>query len=274
MTSRTNTKSLQAVRAVLSFLLCTTLLGCIGATPLPKRTRTAEGAEVKNVDVSFIHPGQTSRAEVRDKLKLIDTGYKGDRFFLGRWSSSTWGGWIVLAGMCCEAIGGGGRVWKSGNLLVEFDDAGTVTRSEPFSDTKAIQILGPVAESTPLGLTEPLELQVEYWKVPNAPPVPARVLLSANSLDLEELGNGKKKQKFSVPAADVLRMQNPLGMFPDATYLYSNLHFARDLKKLGGPSGRNLSLHVTMPQLVTLMAYTSRIAKASSGDAGVKPENK
>jgi|SRR5215467_571942 len=87
---------------------------------------------VKNVDVGFIHFGQTTRAEIKEKLKLIDTGYQGDRFFLGRWASSTWGGWIILAGMCCEAVGGGGMVWKSGNLLVEFDDSGTVVRSEPF----------------------------------------------------------------------------------------------------------------------------------------------
>jgi hypothetical protein len=58
-----------------ALLLCVTLTGCIGATPLPKRTRTPEGTEVKDVDLTFIHPGQTTRAEVREKLKLLDTGF-------------------------------------------------------------------------------------------------------------------------------------------------------------------------------------------------------
>jgi outer membrane protein assembly factor BamE (lipoprotein component of BamABCDE complex) len=57
-----------------ALLVCVTLTGCIGATPLPKRTRTPEGTEVKDVDLTFIHPGQTTRAEIREKLKLLDAG--------------------------------------------------------------------------------------------------------------------------------------------------------------------------------------------------------
>src|SRR5208283_871469 len=74
----------QQLQAGIALALCTTLLGCIGATPLHKHTRTPEGTEVKDIDLSFLHPGQTTRAEVREKLKLIDTGYQGDHFFLGR----------------------------------------------------------------------------------------------------------------------------------------------------------------------------------------------
>ena len=79
----------QWLRAGIAFALCAILLGCIGATPLHKRTRTPEGTVVRDIDLSFLHPGQTTRAEVKEKLKLIDTGYQGDHFFLGRWSSST-----------------------------------------------------------------------------------------------------------------------------------------------------------------------------------------
>jgi hypothetical protein len=65
--------SLEGLRAVMgkrlgtgaALLVCATLTGCIGATPLPKRTRTPEGTEVKNVDLTIIHPGQTTRAEVQ-----------------------------------------------------------------------------------------------------------------------------------------------------------------------------------------------------------------
>ena len=250
-------------------LLCTSLSGCIGATPLPKRTRTPEGTEVKNVDVKFIHPGQTTRAEVKEKLKLIDTGYPNDHFFLGRWSSSTWGGWIILVGTCCETVGGAGRVWKSGNLLVEFDEAGVVTRSEPFDDRKAIRMLGPVSENTPLQLTEPLEMPVKYWKIPGSLSVPAKIVLSAGGLDFEELGEEKKKHKFSLAAKDALKVETPFSMLiPDPTYTGQRIHCARDLRKLGGPRGKDLNLQVTLPQLVTLMSYVAQATKGAKGASG------
>jgi len=252
--------------AVITLTLCVALTGCIGATPLPKRTRTAQGTVVKNVDVSFIHPGQTTRAEVREKLKVIDTGYQGDRFFLGRWSSSTWGGWIILAGMCCEAVGGGGRVWKSGNLLVEFDDAGLVKRTEPFDDKKAYLLLTLVAENTPLQLDLPLEIPVRYLK--NHTIVPATVVLSKDSLGLEETSGDKKRYKFSVPARDLVKIQTSIFLSSsDPTYVGWRIHCKHDLSQFGGPRGKDLDVDVTVPQLVTLMRYVRNTSQADNAEA-------
>lgn len=261
----------QQLQAWIALALCATLLGC-GATPLHKRTRTPEGTEVKNIDLSFLTPGQTTRAEVKDKLKLIDTGYQGDHFFLGRWSSSTSGAW---------GPGFAGRVWKSGNLLVEFDDAGVVKRFELFDDAKALRYLAPVAADTPLQLASSLELPVKYylsevWQLGDAKSggpmaeqlvdakiVDAKIVLSKGTFDFEELGESKKKQKFSLPARAVLRVETPVIIrFPDPTYISQRLHCARDLKKIGGPSGRDINLQVTMPQLVTLMSYVAQVTKS------------
>jgi hypothetical protein len=221
---------------------------------------------VKNIDLAFLHPGQTTRSEVNEKLKLIDTGYRGNHFFLGRWSSSTWGGWVILAGMCCEAVGGGGRVWSNGNLLVEFDDAGVVKRFETFGDSKAIRSLAPVAADTPLELASPLELSVRYSKNSISPIVEAKIVLSASNFDIEELGDAKRKHKFSLPAEEVLRVETPASrQAPDPTYTNQRLRCARDLSKIGGPRGRDINLHVTLPQLVTLMSYVSNTAKSAPG---------
>ena len=225
----------QWLQAGIACVLCATLLGCIGATPLHKRTRTPEGTEVKDIDLSFLHPGQTTSAEVKEKLKLIDTGYQGDHFFLGRWSSSTWGGWYMLAGGY-RAATGGGRVWKSGNLLVEFDDAGVVKRFELFDDPKALQRLVPVAADTPLQLASPLELPVKYYLLAGGQLVDAKISLSKGTFDFEELGKLKKKEKFSLPASEILRVETPVTiLFPDPTYTSQRLRCARDLKKIGGP---------------------------------------
>jgi hypothetical protein len=246
------------------------LSACIGVTPLPKRTRTPVGTEVKNIDLTFIRPGQTTRAEVKEKLKLIDTGYEGDRFFIGRWSSSNWGTWAVLTGYTSSYVGGG-RVWKSGNLLVEFDDAGFVKSSEPFDDSHAIRKLIPVAERSPLQIAAPLELPVRYWKNATSQLVAATITLSATSFGFEELGEQKKKHKFSLPAKDVLRVETPVTMrVPDPTYSSQRLRCARDLKKIGGPRSTDLNLEVTLPQLVMLISYVSQAARplAPTGATG------
>jgi len=249
----------QQLQAGIALALCAVLFGCIGATPLPKRTRTPTGTEAKDIDVSFIHPGQTTRAEVKEKLKLIDTGYEGEHFFLGRWSSSTSGAWAIVLGL----PGAVGRIWKSGNLLVEFDDAGVVKRFEPFDDAKAPRYLAPVAADTPLQLASPVELQVKYYLLAGGQFVDAKIVLSKGTFDFEELGEGKKKQKLSLPASQVLRVETPVIIrFPDPTYISQRLHCARDLKKIGGPPGRDLNLEVTMPQLVTLMSYVAQAAKS------------
>lgn len=241
--------------AAIPVLLCGTLSGCIGATPLPKRTRTPEGIEVKSVDLSFIHPRQTTHDEVKEKLKLVDTGYQGNRFFLGRWSSSNWGAWAFLVGMG-NAVGKAERSWKVGNLLVEFDDAGIVKRYEVFTDGHALQQLGPVAADYPLQLAAPLLLEVKYWR--NARPVSAKIVLSESTFEFEELGTVKKPHKFALPSQDVLSVRTPVMLRdPDPTYTSQSVHFARDLKKIGGPRGKKLNLEVTLPQLVTLMSYVS-----------------
>jgi len=219
---------------------------------------------VKNIDLSFLTSGQTTRAEVKEKLKLIDTGYQGDHFFVGRWSSSTWAAWAVCPYPGCFSAAG--RVWKSGNLLVEFDDAGVVKRFEPFDDAKALRYLAPVAADTPLQLASPLELQVKYFLLAGAQLVDARIVLAKGTFDFEELGERKEKQKFSLPASEVLRVETPVMIrFPDQTYISQRLHCARDLRKIGGPSGRDINLKVTMPQLVTLMSYVAQAAKSPAG---------
>jgi hypothetical protein len=68
----------------------------------------------------------------------------------------------------------------------------------------------------------------------------AKILLSGGSLDFEELSDQKKKDKFSIPARDVRKVETPLTMaVPDPTYVGQRIHCPRDLRKLGGPRGKN-----------------------------------
>jgi hypothetical protein len=146
---------------------------------------------------------------------------------------------------------------------VEFDDAGIVKRVETFDDSKALQRLAPVAADTPVPLATPLELPVKFWKAGNSGLIAAKIVLSADTFAFEELGDQKKRQKFSLPAQDVLRVETPMTVFvPDPIYTGQRLHFARNLKNVGGPAGKDLNLEVTLPQLVMLMSYASQAAKS------------
>src|SRR5713226_4051618 len=110
--------------SIVLLLLCLLMPGCAGVTRVPERARTPQGSE-KKIDLSFMQPGQTTRAEVAEKLKQVDTGFQSDHFFLGRWNSSKWGGWIAAVGLGTSA-GGAARFWHDVNLLLEFDDKGTL----------------------------------------------------------------------------------------------------------------------------------------------------
>src|SRR6267154_4443252 len=98
-------------------LLSLAFTSCVGVTRVPARVHTPQGSG-KKIDLSFIQPGNTSRTEVAEKLKLVDTGFQSDHFFLGRWTDSKWGGWALVAGDN-SATGGAKRFWHNVNLLVE-----------------------------------------------------------------------------------------------------------------------------------------------------------
>ena len=81
------------LHALFSLLLL--LVGCVGVTPLPKKTKTPAGPELKTIDISFLKPGTTKRDEVKKNLAPVDTGYDCDRFFVGDGRTR-----IPVAGSC------------------------------------------------------------------------------------------------------------------------------------------------------------------------------
>jgi hypothetical protein len=254
-------RAMKQLQTVIIFLLCLALVACLGVTPLPKRTRTPQGTEEKSVDLTFIQPGKTTRAEVMDKLKLIDTGYTGDRFFLGRWSSSSAGGWVFLVGMG-GGIGNSARIWKSGNLLIEFDGNAIVKKYDTFKDSNLAQQLAPVAADRPPLAGDHVELQIRYLRAANQM-VHAKIVLTASDFEFEELGNLKKGCKFSSPAREVVGVRTDVWVpDPDPVYTTQTIQFARDLKPIGGPRGKKLNVEVSLPELVTLMAYVSHAVPA------------
>ncbi len=105
------------------------LSGCAGATRLPLRAKgpAGESLDRKKLDLEFLGAPDTRRDQVVERLGSIDTAYQNPRLFWGRWSDSKWGYWWFVAGGN-SAAGDAKRVWHVHNLLVSFDENGTVRK--------------------------------------------------------------------------------------------------------------------------------------------------
>jgi len=249
-----------------ALLLCLSLGGCVGVTPLPTRTRAPQGTVEKTLDLAFIQPGKTTRAEIQGKLKAFDSGIPSERFFLGRWSSSSSGGWAFLVGYG-GGVGNATRIWKNGNLLVEFASDGVVTKSETFNDSHLTARLMTVAADLSPSDPESVELLVTYWKT-DLGTAPAKITISAGNFSFEEQGTDKKPNKFTLPARDVDLMHPSMttqGSWsspdPDPVKTRQTLHFAYNLKSVGGPRKTKIDVELTLPELVTVLSRVSSVAR-------------
>ncbi len=144
----------------------------------------------KATDLSFIHVGQTPRAEIEEKLKKFDVGINSPSFFIARWSSSN---------RFFIAYGGGGRDWQNQNMLVEFDDAGKVKSYEVFPDHELVTRLGPVVASQPLlDLSRPVEIDTML-----SLGIDGKIILKPGILAFQESVIQKKSYNFQLAVADI-----------------------------------------------------------------------
>jgi len=139
------------------------LSGCAGATRLPLRAKgpAGESLDRKKLDLEFLGAPDTRRDQVVERLGSIDTAYQNPRLFWGRWSDSKWGYWWFVAGGN-SAAGDAKRVWHVHNLLVSFDENGTVRKKEVIDNDQALwaELHALLGETAPLDLSQPVPLEV------------------------------------------------------------------------------------------------------------------
>ena len=106
----------------LAVVLCILSTNCYPPMKVPTRVKPVTGGDLASApDTSVIKVGLTTRAEISRQFAAFDTGWRGERLFLGRW---------LYSGM----VGNGGRWWGGKILAVEFDEKGVVTRYRVLSD--------------------------------------------------------------------------------------------------------------------------------------------
>ena len=243
-------------RIAILLILCAWLTGCYGIVPMRQRTVAQQGPTA-TIEPGFLKKGETARPEVLDKLRAADTGFASDRFFVGRWRTSKSGEWLAVGGYGGAAFGADRR-WHNVNLLIQFDAAGTVESYEVFPDKLLAEKLFPVAQQRQLLETEKLEGSITV----NGSEIPVSLNLSKESIEIAELEHSKvlkhrPQYHYTVPRAGLQSVS--VDRFQDnVTYLDISLHFANDLREFGGPRGKKTSVQVTVPQLITLLAYAPR----------------
>lgn len=148
----------------ISLVLCALLCGCVGAIRVPARALNPAGTNIdqKEIDLKFIARGTTQRDEVDHQLSLIDTAYDNPRIFWGRWSESRWGYWWVLGGACDHCMAGDAqRLWRIKNLVVAFDENGTVSSHVIVDDNHIWPVLhNRISQIQPptLDLSQPVRI--------------------------------------------------------------------------------------------------------------------
>jgi hypothetical protein len=119
-----------AVRLASLATLLTLMSGCVGVLPLPITSGQPEhGCKIERAQVTFIHPGQTTRAQVIERLGPDYAALPLNRAFAYTWELPGGGGiwWYCIA--FGEAAAAGGGSWAGGwrGFFVAFDDQGVVT---------------------------------------------------------------------------------------------------------------------------------------------------
>lgn len=141
--------------------------GCVGATRLPTRAQGPEGEklQIKQPDLGFLDAPGTQREDVVSRLRMVDTAYSNPRLFWGRWSESKWGYWWFVAAQT-GAAGDARRVWHVHNLLVSFDENGTVDKKELIDNNASLwEELHTLLKATPpLELSAPLSMEASGYQ--------------------------------------------------------------------------------------------------------------
>ncbi len=237
-----------AYKALLLLLLCVNFVGCIGATPLHRRTRGPQGAE-QNFTLNSVLVGQTTRVEIESTLKPFDVGLHSTHFLIARWSVSTWGAWAFGCGNT-NCAGTAGRHWSRHNAIVEFDSDDRVKSFEEFPDSQLVARLSRVArEDEALDFSNPIQLHVEALGHG-----PGTITLSSDSFQFEEEGKTKKPYNFTIARSEITRIGKHIGPV-DETYVMELIHFNHAPKVAHRRSSKRLLAKMTIPDLLKLLKF-------------------
>lgn len=154
------------------------------------RTEAPNGAKLPDLD--FIQPGVTTRDQVEQNLKSLDTGATPGMFW-GRFNHSV------------MSDPGGSRYWSRDNLLITYDDQALVKTVRRVGDDHMNLILRDwlVARKTQQNFSPEMRIAVTSLRSTStmiASGVAAELVLGSNGFAVIERGEGSKAALHVHPA--------------------------------------------------------------------------
>ncbi len=234
--------------------------GCL-VVPVPAPTRTSAPPEVKRIDLSFIHPGITTRDEIQEKLAWSDVGFRSELAFVGRWSKSSSATFWMIGGGGPQGVGtgaaGGGRNWTAKTLLVNFDEKGIVSswRFVPDRDLETTFKQLANREAVPRRFEPALRLSVDHRHNSGGQRFPATLTLEEGTLKFSD-GNGHDFEiaRTKVSGVSVPRMLKSDQATPDE--LRFTMEFSEKTK-----AGNKITLFGSANDFLTLVYYETQIER-------------
>jgi hypothetical protein len=245
-----------AKRLVLTGILGIWCAGCI-AVPIHHATKIRSSsidAPPKQVDLTFIKVGETSHDEVLKRLSWIDAGIDGKSFFAGRWAENSWG--VAWGGASYPYAGGGyNEIWKTHNVIIDFDDHSLVKGVTYLADKNIVSILSPrlkQASELTLDLTVPIRISIQYLRSSNSEAHPGDLILSQDDLEFLESLDGNKKGKYSYETSrqNVTHITMSASDPSQPQQICVILHFKQKTRV-----GKQMSIRVTLAETAMLLKY-------------------
>jgi hypothetical protein len=143
---------------------------------------------------------------------------------------------------------------------VQFDSNGVVESYEMFPDKLLAEKLAPVAQGQKLSEKETLETSITL----NATEISVSLVLSPAAPEINERAHFKSlknrpQYRYAVPRHDLQGVT--VNHFQDnVTYLDVTFHFLNDWRQLNEPRGKRVSLQMSVPELIIVLAYASKYA--------------
>ena len=256
-------------------MLCFSCSGCL-VVPIHHKTHVRSASSEfppKEVDLSFIREGSTTRNEVCERLAGINSGIATDNFFIGRWSQNSWNVfWGAAAYPYAQA--GSNEVWKAHNVIIDFDENTIVSGFAFFRDRDFITIVSRRLPALPnIDLTEPVKLTVRYFHNGDGEH-PGTLILSSTQLEFLEDQSGKNKSKYSftTPAQNVAELTMDFFSDPSLPEQMSEvLHFKRKTR-----IGKKMKIRIGLAETATLIEYIASVSqtKGPAQPAQGMPKNR
>ncbi len=223
-----------------AFVLFALAASCLA---LQREVSGPAGGESR-LNVSFMKPGVTTRAEVMQKLGWADTQVTEDDLFVARWvSSSQSSGAATGDDEVPDAVT---RTWHAHNLIVEFDSRGVVAQFRDVPDKRLAQALSEWIvrnRTAPLDLRVPITIPVLYRGQT------ASLLLTPDAFEFRSASKGCRVSPSDVKKISLrTRFSTPQPSTEDEAIYFTEKTAA----------GKKVILQTDVAHLFTLLQYVNQ----------------